>query len=420
MTTAPSTPVNAIDSSALDDLPSDARLLIIQYGDYGEAVRRFEEEGEEDYFAQRYTVDFVARLASRLARVTVLSCSIDESPARTSTGVYTAGVRLYPDRGRPRYRRLIRAAAQERPTHLLLATPIAPVLFWALYSRVRTLPIFADSFTRSGLKDRLRNFLLAKALNRPSIEWVANHNLAASLDLYRIGVTPGKILPFDWPAMFTPEQYAAKQAPGADPFRLIYVGAVVESKGVRDAILAIEQLRGQGRTVELDIVGGHDEPLERFVRDRGLQDYVTFQGRLPHTQIVSVMRQHDAVVAPSRHEYPEGLPFTIYEGLCSRSPAIVSDHPMFKVRMRDGENCVMFAAGKPEALAAAVLRLADDAALYARLSQHADQAAADYMCPLKWHDLILCWLSTDPARRRSLAEYSLVSGRYGDRLDLAT
>ena len=36
------------------------RLTIVQYGDYAEAAARFQAGGEANYYAQRYTVDFVA------------------------------------------------------------------------------------------------------------------------------------------------------------------------------------------------------------------------------------------------------------------------------------------------------------------------------------------------------------------------
>ena len=42
------------------------------------------------------------------------------------------------------------------------------------------------------------------------------------------------------------------------------------------------------------------------------------------------MSAHDIVIVPSRHDYPEGLPMTIYEALAMRTPLVVSDHPMIK------------------------------------------------------------------------------------------
>ena len=61
----------------ISDRNPPIRLTIVQYGDYAEATARFQAGGEENYYAQRYTVDFVAGLAGTpgIERVTVISFS---------------------------------------------------------------------------------------------------------------------------------------------------------------------------------------------------------------------------------------------------------------------------------------------------------------------------------------------------------
>ena len=216
------------------DRTPPVRLTIVQYGDYAEAAARFQAGGEANYYAQRYTVDFVARLAERpgIEQVTVISFAADLPEVLTHNGVHTSGVGLYP-RDRPaRFRELLAAMAATRPTHLVIGAPIAPAIRWGLSQNLSVLPLFADSFRGTGLKGYIRNRLLAWLLNRPAIEYVANHNLAASLDLARIGVARDKILPFDWPEMTSAKDYTAKPAPAPDrPFRLLYVGQLSEPKG---------------------------------------------------------------------------------------------------------------------------------------------------------------------------------------------
>ena len=399
---------------ASSELPSDGRLLFVQFGDYLEAAQRFAEGGEETYAAQRYTVDFVADLAKRMERVTVLTFSTDYPLQRLPSGVYCEGVQLYRDGQRNQQLQLIRAAAREKPTHMIVVAPLIPLLYWALLTGKRLLPLFADSFHLGGLKERLKGRALAWLLNRSEIEWVSNHNLAASLDLYRIGVDPQKIVPFDWPADVVPQDFSAKPAPTEPPFSLIYVGSMIETKGVGDAIRAISLLRAQQRDVELSLVGGESEQYRGLVDQLGLGSAVSFLGRQPHDRVLSLMNEHDASLVPSWHEYPEGLPMTIYEGLCSRSPVIVSDHPMFGIRMKDGKNCLVFEAASPDSLANAVLRLMDEPDLYEHLSKSAETATEDYLCPLKWDRLIATWLSTNPEVRASLGNFSLTDGPYDD------
>jgi glycosyltransferase involved in cell wall biosynthesis len=125
------------------------------------------------------------------------------------------------------------------------------------------------------------------------------------------------------------------------------------------------------------------------------------------------MHEHDVVVVPSRHEYPEGLPNTIYEALCSRTPIVASDHPMFALKLRDGENSAIFPAGDARALAERIRALVDDRELYERLSGNSEQAAATFQVPLKWHELLDRWLRDAPGDHDALARFTLANGGYG-------
>jgi len=143
-----------------------------------------------------------------------------------------------------------------------------------------------------------------------------------------------------------------------------------------------------------------------------IQGHVSFWGRLSHTEVLEQMHRHDVVLVPSRHEYPEGLPATLYEALCCRTPLVISDHPMFRLRLRPERDALTFTAGRPGELAAQLERLATDAHCYARLSRASAAAAERYLCPLQWHELIERWLRDTPEDAASLASYSLASGRY--------
>ena len=389
---------------------SGVRLVFVQFGDYSEAFHRLREPaGAETYYAQRYTIDFVAELAAggSVEAVTVVTFSRDEELTELLPRLSTAGVKLYVEGQPARHAELIRLVEQQRPTHLIISAPIVPLMRWGLASGIPVLPLFADSFRGDGLRQQVRNARLAYVLNDPRIRYVANHNLAAALELERIGVEPSKILPYDWPAVVSPHEFPAKQAPASDrPFRLIYVGQVSEAKGVGDLIHALVELNRVGKACTLTIVGQTLDPsLSALSEQLGVADQVRFLGTRAHDEVSEAMREHDAVVVPSRHEYPEGLPMTLYEGLCSRTPLIVSDHPMFALRIRAYENALVFAAGSPSALAASVLELASDAALYQRLSENAESAADGYLCPLKWDRLITSWL--DPVHGDDIQQHRL-------------
>ena len=192
------------------------------------------------------------------------------------------------------------------------------------------------------------------------------------------------------------------------------MGLVTETKGVGDCIAALQLLRARGVPAELTIAGtGADlEALKARSYALGVGNAVTFAGRVPHDRVVPLMREHDAVVVASRHEYPEGLPMTIYEAYCSRTPLITSDHPMFRGKVNDGESALVFDAGDAAALAGKVQELMASPHLYQTLSRNGEDAWERIQCPVKWGDLIARWLSDSPEDRAWLSAHALGSGKY--------
>jgi glycosyltransferase involved in cell wall biosynthesis len=104
--------------------------------------------------------------------------------------------------------------------------------------------------------------------------------------------------------------------------RLLYVGRVIRTKGVRDAIGALGLVRNL--PVVFDIVGdGFDRPrCEALAAELGLGDRVRFHGRLPREQIDAFYQSADIFVFPSYRE-PGGI--VIFEAMAYGLPLIVSD-----------------------------------------------------------------------------------------------
>jgi glycosyltransferase involved in cell wall biosynthesis len=292
----------------------------------------------------------------------------------------------------------------------VVVAPLRPLIGWALRRSIRTLPLFADSFHAPGLLNRVRHFLLRRLLNRPAIRWVANHSIAAALDLARIGVQRHKVLPFDWPPIVSPSGYAPKAPPASGPFRLLYVGLLLESNGVGDVLRTMPRLP----SCTLTVVGaGAAEAILRTIpSSNGTAGRVVFRGKISHDEVLSETRAHDAALVPSRPEYPEGLPMTIYEALCTRTPVVASDHPMFLKRIVADWNGLVFRAADSVSIAEAVERLRTNAELYRALSVNAGEAAEKYLCPLKWHTLLDLWFQDSSESEAQLASFSLANRSY--------
>jgi len=390
------------------------RILFIQNGDYREAVRHFAAGGGETYYAQRYSVDFVADLLKREDVESVgVVCIRAEPPYSIETlenGVQAVGVHV--DRGGDDA--ILTAVRAFDPTHIILRTPRPRILRYAIDRHLPTQCVLADSFESGGwrgFRGRWRNRQLARLLNDDHFAWIGNHSVNASRSLARIGVKPEKIIPWDWPPQVTPGMFKPKSIqPGCEnrPITLFFAGVISVAKGVTDCLEAVAILREKGVQVRFDIAGNvRDEEVRAFVRDHDLANHVTFLGRIEHRDVLRRMHEADAVLVPSRHEYPEGLPMTIYDGLCSRTPLIVSDHPMFRGKIEHGVSGMVFRASEPRDLAKQVERLMSDADLYASISRNAAQAWEGLQLPVTWGELITRFLDGVEGNRAWAAEMCL-------------
>ena len=95
-------------------------------------------------------------------------------------------------------------------------------------------------------------------------------------------------------------------------WQIIYVGALKEAKGIGDALEATSQLKSKGLSIKLKVVGrGDSEGFISRAKHLQIEDCVEFLGLVPNKTIIPLMRETDIVLVPSRHDYPEGFPFTI-------------------------------------------------------------------------------------------------------------
>ena len=394
------------------------RLTFVQYGgDYREAWERFESGGKATYQAQRYSVNFVGSLANRSGQVSVICGATDIAydvvlPNKVRAIGAGLGQRLRPAD-------LVPIVRNTNPDLLILVTPLIPILRWARANQVRTLATLADSFDSGGFRNRLHYRRLARELNHPSVEWIGNHGIGACLSLVKIGVRKDKIVPWDWPPSHRPSDYAPRRRERIEPLRLAYVGTVSEAKGVGDLIQALALLRDEELFPSLTIVGSEsDASMRKLASELGVQDRVHFSGLVANEDIPAVMRAVDAVVIPSRHEYPEGLPLTIYEALSARTPILASDHPMFRGALIQEESALIFPAADPQALALAIRRIGVDSNLYATLSANSEMAWNALQLPVIWGEFIEKWLSNTQADCDWLAEHCLSSGLYEAQIQL--
>jgi glycosyltransferase involved in cell wall biosynthesis len=161
----------------------------------------------------------------------------------------------------------------------------------------------------------------------------------------------------------------------------LYVGRLKRYKGVETAVRAIGLARGMGSEIRLDIAGQGDDRarLERLAARLGITDLVRFLGFVSEEEKRTLLRRSWATVFPSPKE---GWGITNVEAAACGTPAVAADSPGLRDSVRHEETGLLVPRDDPSALAAALLRLAADPALVARLGAGGRAFAAT----LSWDD----------------------------------
>ena len=157
----------------------------------------------------------------------------------------------------------------------------------------------------------------------------------------------------------------------------LYVGRLKRYKQVETAIAALALLSPAGRGARLIIAGtgDHRPALERAARRAGVVAAVEFLGFVSEERKLELYRRSWAVVLPS---LKEGWGITNLEAAGCGTPALAADNSALRESVRDGETGFLFPTGDVRALAAAMGRLAGDAALRERLGRGARAFAESF------------------------------------------
>ena len=209
-----------------------------------------------------------------------------------------------------------------------------------------------------------------------------------------MGVQRSRLIPWDVPHPFTPEASAPKSAPPGRPLEVFYAGSITEEKGVGDVLRAIPHLATDARFAFAG--NGEIDGMRRLAQSLGVESKADFIGGIPNPEVFKRFQDADLLIVPSRSQFQEGFPLTMFEAVASHTPIVCSDHPIFKRAMADGANAVLFRAGDSRDLASAVDRIAADPDQYLRLSRAAEQTWESLRGPADWRRLIVEWVTEGP------------------------
>jgi len=161
-----------------------------------------------------------------------------------------------------------------------------------------------------------------------------------------------------------------------EPQRLVFVGRLVEKKGVTVLLDAFARLRATHPGTRLDIVGDGPERagLERQVASLAIGEWVEFLGARPQAELPALYSRAAIAVVPSivdRVGDQEGLGLVTLEAIGCGCAVVASDLAAIRDVIDDGETGLLARAGDAADFAAKLRRLLDDDALRARLGESA-------------------------------------------------
>lgn len=192
---------------------------------------------------------------------------------------------------------------------------------------------------------------------------------------------------------------AARRRPRPDggPTRLLFVGRLVEKKGLAVLISALRP--SDNGAVELSVVG--DGPLRSELEQAAAGLPVTFLGQLGRPALMRAYAEHDVVVVPSvlaASGDQDGLPVALLEAMGSGCAIVASDLPGLNEAVEDGVSGALVPSGDADALRAALEGLVADPERRAAMGEAARRRAEDFSVDAigrQYADLLLSLLPLD-------------------------
>lgn len=156
-----------------------------------------------------------------------------------------------------------------------------------------------------------------------------------------------------------------------DPLRILFLGNVVERKGLHTLLKAISYQRSAFR---VDVVGSltyepaYTKQIQQYIAHNHLSSFAFLHGSLDKEALIEKLKQAHILVVPSSYE---GFGIVYLEGMCFGLPAIGTTAGAAGEIIEDGQTGYLIEPGDSASLAAHLKALAEDRGLLTRLSLNA-------------------------------------------------
>ena len=171
---------------------------------------------------------------------------------------------------------------------------------------------------------------------------------------------------------FRSVQEKVPRTESCEDLRVIFTGALVESKGIYTIVEAAELVQGAHFQLVGDGPPESRKALLRHIRNRGLQDRVQVMGPVTNSEVLSMLRDGDVFVFPT---WTEGFPNSVSEAMAVGLPVVASTVGAIPEMIDVGQGGYLAAPDDIRSYAEALIRLRDDTSERTRMGAYNRQKA---------------------------------------------
>ena len=232
-----------------------------------------------------------------------------------------------------------------------------------------------------GMNDPLSRLLKRWTVKRADAVAVVSTAMAGKLDaLGGSGASDVPVMPMgaDLSGRFVPDPDVKRKRA-----QLLFVGRLVEKKGLVHLIQAMQLIAGRHPDARLYIAGSGPEQnrLSHLTEKLGLLEQVIFLGRRTHQELVRLYQESAVAVFPfvrAGDGDMEGLGLVMLEAMGCECPVIASDLPAVRSVLVDGKTGLLAEPGDPASLGGQVDRLLSSPGMAERLGKSGRSFALEH------------------------------------------
>ena len=251
-----------------------------------------------------------------------------------------------------RYRKMIRDYRPE----LLITYTIKPNIYGGIAARMGKVPYAANitglgtAFQKAGLTRRTVTRLYRTALKKAKIIFFENAEIRE--DALRFHLCRAEQTHVLNGAGVNLTAFPAEPYPENPVFRFLYVGRIMQEKGIEELLEAVRRLKTAGEECILDIVGDYEEDYRKAIAEGEKEGLLLYHGQ--QNDVKPYYKACDCFVLPSWHE---GMANTNLEAAATGRPIITSDIPGCREAIIEGESGLLCTPRDAESLTQTMIKM---------------------------------------------------------------